>query len=94
MLLYPVGKVETTVLNATKATLAASNGVATKLKTGRHGIAISAGESDIYLGDKNVVANEGMVIKAGTTTILPVLTTSIDEIYVVGGTCVLTEFFG
>lgn len=94
MLLYPVGKVEATVLNATNATLAASNGVATKLKTGRHGIAITAGENDIYLGDKNVAVGKGMAIKAGTTTILPVLTTCIDEIYVIGGSCVLTEFFG
>lgn len=93
MLLYPVSEIKTTTLAATKATKAASPEVIARQRSGRHGIAITAGESDVYLGDKDVTAATGMAIPAGTTVILPVSNTSEDSLFVIGGSCVLTEFF-
>lgn len=94
MLLCPVKEIMTTKLSASSATPAASTEVFTNMRGGRIGIAISAGEADIYLGDKNVKAGEGLLIKAGATYTLPVLPTARQNFYVIGGDCVLTEFFG
>lgn len=94
MLLYSVKEIKTTKLSASSAKPAASTEVFTNMRGGRIGIAISAGEADIYLGDKNVKAGEGLLIKSGTTYTLPVLPTARQNFYVVGGDCVLTEFFG
>lgn len=93
MLLNSVNDIKTTTLSASSATLAASTEVQTKLRCGRHGIAISATGSDIYLGDKDVAAGSGMLIPAGTTFVLPVTNHCQENLYVVGGECVLTEFF-
>lgn len=93
MLLYPVNDIKTTKLSATEAVVAASPEVAAMQRTGRHGIAITAGESAVYIGGKGVTAATGMAVPAGTTTILPVATTNTDNLYVIGGDCVLTEFF-
>lgn len=93
MLLYPVDDIKTTKLSATKAKVAASPEVVAKQRTGRHGIAITAGESTVYIGGKGVTSATGMAVPAGTTTILPVTTVNIDNLYVIGGDCVLTEFF-
>lgn len=93
MLLYPVNDIKTTKLSAAKAVLAASPEVAAKQRTGRHGIAITAGESAVYIGGKDVTAATGMAVPADTTTILPVTTENTDNLYVIGGDCVLTEFF-
>lgn len=94
MLLYSVKELKTTKLSASSAVPAASAEVFTNIRGGRIGIAISAGETDIYLGDKSVEAGEGLLIKAGTTYTLPVLPTARQNFYVIGGDCVLTEFFG
>lgn len=93
MLLYPVDDIKTTKLSATKAVVAASPEVVAKQRTGRHGIAITAGESTVYIGGKGVTSATGMAVPAGTTTILPVTTVNVDNLYVIGGDCVLTEFF-
>lgn len=93
MLLYPVDDIKTTKLSATKAQVAASPEVVAKQRTGRHGIAITAGESTVYIGGKGVTSATGMAVPAGTTTILPVTTVNVDNLYVIGGDCVLTEFF-
>lgn len=93
MLLYPVDDIKTTKLSATKAKVAASPEVVAKQRTGRHGIAITAGESTVYIGGKDVTSATGMAVPAGTTTILPVTTVNVDNLYVIGGDCVLTEFF-
>lgn len=93
MLLYPVDDIKTTKLSATKAKVAASPEVVAKQRTGRHGIAITAGESTVYIGGKGVTSATGMAVPAGTTTILPVTTVNVDNLYVIGGDCVLTEFF-
>lgn len=94
MLLCPVKEIKTTKLSASSATPAASTEVFTNMRGGRIGLAITAGEADIYLGDKSVKAGEGLLIKAGTTYTLPVLPTARQNFYVIGGGCVLTEFFG
>lgn len=93
MILFPVSDVKTTVLDASAVTLAASPEVIARQRTGRHSIGITAGESVIYLGGKNVTAENGMAIPAGTTITMPVSNTSMESLYVVGGNCVLTEFF-
>lgn len=93
MLLYPVSEIKTTTLSASKATKAASPEVIARQRMGRHGIAISAGESAVYLGNADVTAETGLAIPAGTTLVLPVSNTSEDALYVIGGDCVLTEFF-
>lgn len=93
MLLYPVSEIKTTKLSAAAATVAASPEVVSRQRSGRHGIAITAGESTVYLGGKDVTADTGMAITAGTTVILPVSNTSEESLYVIGGDCVLTEFF-
>lgn len=94
MLLCPVKEIKTTKLSASSAKPAASTEVFTNMRGGRIGLAITAGEADIYLGDKGVKTGEGLLIKAGTTYTLPVLPTARQNFYVVGGDCVLTEFFG
>lgn len=94
MLLCPVKEIMTTKLSASSATPAASTEVFTYMRGGRIGLAITAGEADIYLGDKSVKAGEGLLIKAGTTYTLPVAPSARQNFYVVGGECVLTEFFG
>lgn len=94
MLLCPVKEIKTTKLSASSATPAASTEVFTNMRGGRIGIAISAGEADIYLGEKGVKVGEGLLIKAGTTYTLPVIPSARQNFYVVGGDCVLTEFFG
>ena len=94
MLLCPVKEIMTTKLNASSAKPAASTEVFTNMRGGRIGLAITAGETDVYLGDKSVKAGEGLLIKAGTTYTLPVLPTARQNFYVIGGDCVLTEFFG
>lgn len=94
MLLCPIKEIMTTKLSASSATPAASTEVFTNMRGGRIGLAITAGETDVYLGDKNVKAGEGLLIKAGTTYTLPVLPTARQNFYVIGGDCVLTEFFG
>lgn len=94
MLLCPVKEIMTTKLSASSATPAASTDVFTNIRGGRIGLAITAGETDIYLGDKSVKAGKGLLIKAGTTYTLPVLPTARQNFYVIGGDCVLTEFFG
>lgn len=93
MFLFPVSEIKTTQLDATSAVLAASPEVIARQRTGRHGIAISAGDSAVYLGGKDVNAGNGMLIPAGTTASMPVTNTSADNLYVIGGSCVLTEFF-
>lgn len=94
MLLCPVTDIKTTTLDASSAVVAASPDVLGRLRRGRHGIAISAIDSDIYLGDKDVSSGGGMLIPSGTTSeTLPVSMMSVDTLYVVGGSCVLTEFF-
>lgn len=94
MLLCPVKEIMTTKLSASSATPAASTEVFTNMRGGRIGLAITAGETDVYLGDKRVKAGKGLLIKAGTTYTLPVLPTARQNFYVIGGDCVLTEFFG
>ena len=94
MLLCPVKEIMTTKLSASSATPAASTEVFTNMRGGRIGLAITAGETDVYLGDKSVKVGKGLLIKAGTTYTLPVLPTARQNFYVIGGDCVLTEFFG
>lgn len=94
MLLCPVKEIMTTKLSASGATPATSTEVFTNMRGGRIGLAITAGETDVYLGDKSVKAGKGLLIKAGTTYTLPVLPTARQNFYVIGGDCVLTEFFG
>lgn len=94
MLLCPVKEIMTTKLSASSVTPAASTEVFTNMRGGRIGLAITAGETDVYLGDKSVKAGKGLLIKAGTTYTLPVLPTARQNFYVIGGDCVLTEFFG
>lgn len=94
MLLCPVKEIMTTKLSASGATPAASTEVFTNMRGGRVGLAITAGETDIYLGDKSVKVGGGLLIKAGTTYTLPVIPSARQNFYVIGGDCVLTEFFG
>ena len=94
MLLCPVKEIMTTKLSASSATPAASTEVFTNMRGSRIGLAITAGETDVYLADKSVKAGKGLLIKAGTTYTLPVLPTARQNFYVIGGDCVLTEFFG
>lgn len=94
MLLCPVKEIMTTKLSASSATPAASTEVFTNMRGGRIGLAITAGETDVYLGDKSVKAGKGLLIKAGTTYTLPVIPSARQNFYVIGGDCVLTEFFG
>lgn len=94
MLLCPVKEIMTTKLSASGATPAASTEVFTNMRGGRIGLAITAGETDVYLGDKSVKVGGGLLIKAGTTYTLPVVPSARQNFYVIGGDCVLTEFFG
>lgn len=91
--LYPVRDTISSVLDATSAVPAASAEVLNKSRRGRNAIGISATESDVYIGGKDVTAETGMPIKAGTSIVIPVGSDVADPVYVVGGSCVITEFF-
>lgn len=89
----PVSYVKITALNATSATVAASQEVLEKSCSGRHTITITATGADVYIGDKNVSASNGMPIANGESFTIPVTTDRFDQVYVVGGSVILTEWF-
>ncbi len=91
--LYPVSFVLSEEVDASSVTVAATVAVKSGLKHGRRAVGISATSSDVYIGGEDVTSSTGLPVPAGSTFIMPVLDTGADGIYVVGGTCVITDFF-
>lgn len=91
--IYPVRDTISNVLDATSAVPAASVEVLNKSRRGRHAIGISATESEVYIGGQDVTAATGMPVKAGTSIVIPVGSDVVAPVYVVGGSCIITEFF-
>ncbi len=89
----PVSMVKTTKLTATNATLAASPEVMGKQYSGRHTISLAASGSTVYIGGADVTKDNGLPLAAGQIMTIPVSSDRTDQIYVVGGTVILTEYF-
>lgn len=89
----PVSMVKTTKLTATNTTLAASPEVMSKQLSGRHTISITASGSTVYVGGANVSKDNGMPVASNATVTIPVASDRADQVYVVGGTVILTEWF-
>lgn len=89
----PVTYAKTTVLNASAATVAASPTVLAKQYNGRHTISITAKGGTVYIGGADVSTANGMPLKDGERITIPVASDRSDNVYVVGGTVILTEWF-
>jgi hypothetical protein len=89
----PVTVARTVVLDATAATVAASADVLAKKYSGRHTITLTAKGGTVYVGDSTVTASTGMPIKDGEHFTIPVASDRADNVYVIGGTVILTEWF-
>jgi hypothetical protein len=89
----PVSMVKTTKLNATNATKAVSPEVMAKQLNGRHTISLAASGSTVYVGGADVTKDNGMPLAAGQVLTIPVASDRTDQVYVIGGTVILTEWF-
>lgn len=90
---YPVTYIKTTTLSASKAVVAASEAVKSKQINGRHAITIAPKSGTIYIGGPEVSSTNGLPIATGTTMTIPVSKDRSDQVYVVGGDVILTEWF-
>lgn len=90
---HPVNRVKTTVLKASTAVVAASEAVISKLDGGRHTITIAPKSGTIYVGGADVSSANGLPIAAGASLTIPVSRDRVDQVYVVGGDVILTEWF-
>ena len=94
MFLFPVSRVKTTVVKAaTTRKVCASPEVLGGLERGRHAISISADDTDIYVGGDDVTATNGVVVKQGTTMVIPTDRLNVSTVYAIGGTFRLGEYF-
>lgn len=89
----PVSMVKSTKLTASAATLAASPEVLAKQMTGRHTISLAASSGTVYVGGPNVTSADGLPLPAGQILTIPVSSDRVDQVYVVGGSVILTEWF-
>lgn len=86
MLLKKVTRTVTKKIDATSAVPA----IADETKNGRHTVWIYALD-DVYAGGEDVTTDNGIKIPAGSHAIFPV--NNRHAIYVVGGNCVIADFF-
>ncbi|MCD7811962.1 MAG: hypothetical protein LUG91_08990 [Ruminococcus sp.] len=91
--LIPVRATASSVLDASSAVPAASVEVLSHMRRGRTAIGISAVSKDVYIGGEDVTASTGMPVKAGESIVIPVGSDAVAPFYVVGGSCIITEFF-
>lgn len=89
----PIRYTTSVVLNATTAVPAASEAVLSRKLKARTAVGISALGSTVYIGGADVTTASGMPIAAGEKIIIPVVSDRQDNVYVVGGQCIITEFF-
>lgn len=87
-----VSSVLTTAINASSVTPAASEKVLDGSRRGRHAVEITA-VSKVYIGDANVTSSNGRPIAAGESVLIPVMEYVNKPFYIVGGNCILTEYF-
>lgn len=91
----PVVRTKTTVIDGSGgAVVAASDTVISKKEAGRHTISITASGGTVYIGGEDVTVSTGMPVADGETVTIPVATTRTDQVYITGGSAVLTEWFG
>ena len=90
--LKPVSMVRSTALNASSAKPCASDNVLNGTWQGRHTVEITA-VSKVYIGGEDVTTSNGRPINAGETITIPVVSGLKTPCYVVGGNCIITEYF-
>ena len=88
----PVSSVLTSVLDATSVVPAASVDVLSGNRRGRHAVEITA-TAKVYIGGEDVTSANGRPINAGESLLIPVNDYVNKPFYVVGGKCILTEYF-
>lgn len=90
---YLVRQTESCVIDASSAVPAASPDVLCKKRRGRFAVGISPVDADVYIGGEDVTTATGMPIKVGDSIVIPVVSDKVEAVYVVGGQCIITEFF-
>ena len=90
---FLVRQTESCVIDASSAVPAASPDVVSQKRRGRFAVGISPVGDAVYIGGADVTSSTGMPIKAGDNIVIPVVSDKVDAVYVVGGQCVITEFF-
>ena len=89
----PIRYTTSVALDASSAVPAASEAVTSRKHRARASVGITALDSTIYIGGPDVSSSNGMPLKAGDKIIIPVVSDRDDNVYVVGGQCIITEFF-
>lgn len=88
----PVKYVLSTALDASSVTPAASPDVLDGTRRGRHAVEVTA-VSKVYIGDSEVTSSTGRPIAVGESFLIPVEDYVNKPFYIVGGNCILTEYF-
>ena len=93
-----VGQIHTSQLAVgTTAKPLASDTVLERSLCGRHTVeVVNTGSVDVFIGNKNVTAANGLPIKAGESKIIPVNYTATDNIYIVAASStsvIIGEYF-
>lgn len=89
----PIRYTTSVALDASSAVPAASDAVLSRKLKARASVGITAVGSTIYIGGPDVNSSNGMPIAAGDSIVIPVVSDRADNVYVVGGQCIITEFF-
>ena len=91
----PVSRVTTCVVDASGgATLLASEEVKARQMNSRHTLTVAnTGDATVYIGGKDVTAEDGLPLAAGEKITIPVMTTNADQIYAIGGSVTIAEWF-
>ena len=91
----PVSRVLVSKVSASgSAAIAASEAVISRQECARHTLTIvNSGSGTVYIGDKDVSSDNGIPLANGEKITIPVVTTTYDQVYVVGGDVTIAEWF-
>lgn len=93
MITQPIGKIKVSKIDAATAQPLASKDVLQGLSSGRVGVVVMAGDADVYIGDDKVTSDTGLQIKAGEKFEIAVNDYAKNNIYVIGGSVTIAEYF-
>lgn len=92
MFIGRIGRIETEALTLSGAAPAATNKTVSGLATGRFAVEIQASGGDVYVGSRDVTAENGILIKDGTSRVFTV--NRPDAVYVTGsGKAVIADYY-
>lgn len=91
MILRKIGAVEVEKITPSGAVPAVTTKTVSNLHRGRFAVEIQASGGDVYVGNKDVTASNGLLIKDGTSRCFPV--NRNEALYVTGGPCVVVDYY-